>query len=92
MYVHAGRYKLATQLVVNRSGIVLRGAGKSQTTLFFSKSLTDLFGQTWSGEYSGDMAHSDWKNAPGGWGKAWKGKMVLLKCAAYIDKKCARWT
>eukprot|EP00955_Chlamydomonas_euryale_P111451 366067-Chlamydomonas_euryale.AAC.6 len=56
-----GRYKLSVQLNIERSGVVLRGAGSNQTTLFFSKSLTDLYGQTWHGEYSGGAAHSDWK-------------------------------
>ncbi|KAG1674235.1 hypothetical protein FOA52_013855 [Chlamydomonas sp. UWO 241] len=65
IYIPPGRYRLSVQLTIVRSGVVLKGAGRGLTTLFFTKSLTDLYGQTWSGEFADGGAHSDWKNAPG---------------------------
>eukprot|EP00798_Chlamydomonas_sp_ICE-L_P020898 gene20898-27748_t len=49
IYIPRGKYKISRQLVIQRSGIVLRGDGPDMTTLFFANSFTDLFGQTWSG-------------------------------------------
>ena len=40
--VPAGVYCLSRPLVLNRSGVVLRGAGRDQTTLRFTRSLTDI--------------------------------------------------
>ena len=32
---------------VSRSGVVIRGAGTTRTTLLLNKSMTDLYGNTW---------------------------------------------
>ncbi len=70
---------ISQQINIQKSGVVLKGAGKGATTLYFVKSLTDLYGQTWSGnawsqenaaltgrvESSPDGAFSTWMNAPG---------------------------
>lgn len=37
-----------TKTLDTRKSIVLRGAGKDLTTLFFPKSLTEVYGNTWS--------------------------------------------
>ena len=44
VYIPAGRYVIAKQLKISKSSIVLRGAGQNQTTLYFPKTMTDLFG------------------------------------------------
>eukprot|EP00798_Chlamydomonas_sp_ICE-L_P018183 gene18183-24621_t len=67
IFIPAGRYILKTQLVIKRSGIVLRGEAGHLTTLDFQTSLTDLFGNDWAGGLGTDqdVNHSSWKNAPG---------------------------
>jgi hypothetical protein len=49
--IPAGRYKITKILKITKSNLVLRGAGASQTTLFFAQSLTDLLGTApaWAG-------------------------------------------
>jgi hypothetical protein len=37
-----------TRVIETRKAIVLRGAGKDATTLFFPLSLTDVYGNTWN--------------------------------------------
>ena len=44
LYVPPGRYKITRVLQIRKSNFVLRGAGPSQTTLFFPNSLTDVAG------------------------------------------------
>lgn len=40
--VPAGRYVITGFIDITRSGVVLRGAGEDQTTLYFPKTLTDI--------------------------------------------------
>ena len=66
--VPAGRYVLSNQLVVEKSGVVIQGDGSGLTTLFFSRSLTQIFGQSWLGispESTQGIKISDWQNGPG---------------------------
>lgn len=57
--------------MITRPGVSLRGAGPNQTTLWFVKSLTDMYGNTWSGGQFAENGNaatgpmSDWMNAPG---------------------------
>jgi hypothetical protein len=44
LMIPSGRYKLTAVLKINRSGIVLRGAGADKTTLFFPNNLTQAVG------------------------------------------------
>ena len=44
-FASSGTYIISKQLVISRSGVVLRGAGVGVTTLLFTKSLTDIYGQ-----------------------------------------------
>lgn len=44
LYIPPGRYTLTDVLYIRRSRLVLRGAGRTKTTLYIPKSLTDLFG------------------------------------------------
>ncbi|GAX80183.1 hypothetical protein CEUSTIGMA_g7621.t1 [Chlamydomonas eustigma] len=68
VYIPPGTYQLSQQLYVKQSNIVLRGAGQGITILYFTKSMTDLFGQNWTGGMNwgapGEV-QSNWKNAPG---------------------------
>lgn len=66
--IPAGRYVLTSQIVVDKSGVVLRGAGPGLTTLYFARSLTDIFGQRWFGispESTVGVKLSDWMDGPG---------------------------
>jgi hypothetical protein len=45
--VPAGVYRI-TKTLDTRKNIVLRGAGKTLTTLFFPLSLTQVYGNSWS--------------------------------------------
>lgn len=45
--IPAGVYRI-TKTLDTRKGVVLRGAGKTLTTLFFPFSLTQVYGNTWS--------------------------------------------
>ncbi|GAX74555.1 hypothetical protein CEUSTIGMA_g2005.t1 [Chlamydomonas eustigma] len=68
VYIPPGVYQLSQQLYVMQSNIVLRGAGEGSTILYFTKSMTDLFGQNWTGSQNWGEAsevQSNWKNAPG---------------------------
>ena len=58
---------LSKQIVVQQSNLVLRGAGQDATTLYFTKSLTDIYGQTWKGygEEDAGIIQSDYKSGPG---------------------------
>jgi hypothetical protein len=51
--IPAGRYVLTQQLKISKNHFVLRGAGRDQTTLLFTKSLSDILGTrpqwSWSG-------------------------------------------
>ncbi|KAG1660559.1 hypothetical protein FOA52_002003 [Chlamydomonas sp. UWO 241] len=65
LYVPPGCYVISSQLVISRSGLVLRGAGPGLTTLFFNRSLTEIFGQTWKGYAGTGARQSDFKSGPG---------------------------
>lgn len=41
--IPAGRYKITDVIYIRKSGVVLRGAGPANTTLWFPKLLTDIF-------------------------------------------------
>lgn len=45
--IPAGVYRI-TKTLDTRKSVVLRGAGKGLTTLFFPKSLTQVYGNSWS--------------------------------------------
>ncbi len=53
--VPPGRWKLTEVLRIDRSGVVLRGAGSGKTTLVCPKSLTDIRGASPSWSWSGGM-------------------------------------
>ena len=57
--VPAGEYRLAGQLIMNDSGVVLRGEGEGTagTILHFPHSLTDLFGAAAQWSWSGGLIH-----------------------------------
>lgn len=68
LLIPSGRYVLSNQIVVEKSGIVLRGEGAGSTSLYFSRSLTQIFGQKWLGispESTPGVRLSDWMNGPG---------------------------
>ncbi|GAX73729.1 hypothetical protein CEUSTIGMA_g1182.t1 [Chlamydomonas eustigma] len=67
IYVPPGTYLITTQLTISNSGVVLRGAGAGVSTIYINNSLTDVFGQLWSGhgEETNISAQSDWKDGPG---------------------------
>lgn len=47
LLVPSGVYRI-TRALDTRKAIVLRGAGKDNTTLYMPMSLTDVYGNTWS--------------------------------------------
>ena len=59
IYIPAGTYKLTAQINITHP-VVLRGASKSETTLLFPHSLTDLFGNTFD-----HRGFSQWSFRPG---------------------------
>jgi hypothetical protein len=61
----AGRYLLSNQVVVSKSYVVLRGAGQSQTTLYYTRSFAEIYGNGWGGEPTSPVRTSDWKSGPG---------------------------
>ncbi|GAX73728.1 hypothetical protein CEUSTIGMA_g1181.t1 [Chlamydomonas eustigma] len=67
IYVPPGTYLITTQLTISNSGVVLRGAGAGVSTIYINNSLTDVFGQLWSGhgKDTNISAQSDWKDGPG---------------------------
>jgi hypothetical protein len=51
--VPAGRYKITDFITIDKSNLVLRGAGRDQTTLWFPRTLTDVlpnWGETTTGQ------------------------------------------
>ena len=46
--IPAGRFVLGQRLEIRKSDVVLRGAGRDRTTLFFPKPLGDLYGLTFN--------------------------------------------
>jgi hypothetical protein len=46
LLVPAGRYMITQRLTISKSNFVLRGEGMDKTTLFFPKSLGDIYGLT----------------------------------------------
>lgn len=57
IYIPSGRYIIKQKLEMSQR-VVFQGAGRNETTLVFSKSLTDLFNNTWSG------GNSQWTYGP----------------------------
>lgn len=51
----AGRYELSSVIYIRKSDLVLRGAGRDETTLYFSKSLTDVLGEQVQWSWEGGM-------------------------------------
>lgn len=51
IYIPAGQYVISQKLEISKR-VVLQGAGRNLTTLLFTKSLTDLQNNTWSGGLS----------------------------------------
>jgi hypothetical protein len=46
--VPPGRFELAERLEIRKSGLVLRGAGRDRTTLYFPRSLGEVYGLTFN--------------------------------------------
>jgi hypothetical protein len=44
VFIPAGRYRITRQLMIRKSGVVIRGAGRDVTTLYFPNSLTQMVG------------------------------------------------
>ena len=63
LYIPPGVYRLSGIIDVNAS-VVLRGAGKDSTTLYFNHSLTDIKGNTYSEGYAGSGV-SDYSHGTG---------------------------
>lgn len=63
--IPSGIYLLTQQIVIQGSNVVLRGEGQRQTVLYFSRSLTQIYGQTWKGHGSTFGIQSDYKSGPG---------------------------
>ncbi len=59
IYLPAGTYKLTAQVNITHP-VVLRGASRSETTLLFPHSLTDMFGNTFD-----HRGFSQWSFRPG---------------------------
>lgn len=59
VFVPAGDYLLAGQLIMDDDGVVLRGEGdeEGETVLYFASSLTDLFGWIPQWSWSGGLIH-----------------------------------
>lgn len=61
LWIPPGCYKLSGRLRLNRSGVVLRGAGQEETTLHFTCHLTDIsldWGATTTGERTSNYSWS----------------------------------
>ncbi len=63
VYVPAGRYNITEILKVTRSNLVLRGAGRNQTILYFPKSLTEILGR--APDWAGIKGSGSWSWAGG---------------------------
>jgi len=46
IFVPEGRYQITDYLIISKPNLVLRGAGRDETTLFFPKSIEQITGQT----------------------------------------------
>lgn len=57
--VPPGRYRIDGLIHIGDSGVVLRGAGSDRTTLYATKSLTDLIGP-YGSRYGGDKSSWSW--------------------------------
>eukprot|EP00798_Chlamydomonas_sp_ICE-L_P031086 gene31086-6212_t len=55
IFIPKGSYILLQPLVIRQPGIVLRGEGQTLTTVVFSRSMTDIYGNNWSGGGPDDM-------------------------------------
>jgi len=60
LYIPKGTYVIPRRIDINRGNFILRGAGPKETILYFPKSLTDLFGNTFNG-----AGQSQWSFRPG---------------------------
>lgn len=58
LYLPAGEYEVLERLEIRRSRVVLRGAGRGRTTLYFPKSLTDVYGPNKQNEDTGGYVNS----------------------------------
>jgi len=58
--VPAGRFVLTQRLEIRKPNLVLRGAGRERTTLYFPKSLGELYGLTFN-----DAGQSNWSFSGG---------------------------
>ena len=63
LYIPPGIYRL-TKVIETRKSIVLRGAGKDATILYFPFSLTEVMGNTWNEQGNGENV-SDWAHSTG---------------------------
>lgn len=53
LFIPPGRYIIKDRLVIKKNNFILRGAGQSQTTLYFPKSLEEILGQNVAWKYGG---------------------------------------
>jgi hypothetical protein len=65
LFIPRGRYVIQRDLRIERSRLVLRGEGPDKTVLYFTKSLTDLYGPNREWSWTGGMIDV------GAWGKDW---------------------
>jgi hypothetical protein len=55
LFIPAGRYRIEKILAINKSHFVLRGAGQSETTLYFPRSLGEILGRPAGKPYGGGL-------------------------------------
>jgi Pectate lyase superfamily protein len=60
LFIPKGTYVISKRIDITRGNLILRGAGKNETVLFFPNSLTALFGNTATGSQQ-----SQWSFRPG---------------------------
>jgi hypothetical protein len=60
LFIPKGTYVISKRIDITKGNLILRGAGKNETILFFPNSLTDLYGNTAKGNQQ-----SQWAFRPG---------------------------
>ena len=60
LFIPQGTYVISKRIDISRGNLILRGAGPTETILYFPNSLTDLFGNTFNG-----AGQSRWSFRPG---------------------------
>ncbi len=85
LYIPPGTYRITKRIEIRYKNMIIRGAGKDKTILYFPFSLTDVYNNTWS--EGGQAGVSDYSHGTGfinywGWDPIVQDRTYMAKVTA----------